>query len=409
LDYAGDIKSSIRDLSALTFAGIRTTAEWYRAAFDDVIKTAGLILWIKLEIGHFAEVASKLIFRSNSSFEDISQTLLTSRQHCQSLREIGLDFVSILDDCFGQPVSVLMGQETEELLAGIKESIETDSFTEFVQVATYTISTSIHDFQETLLTFINRFDPILHDDAGRHQVAKVAILFEAAADSLMDIFYTNGKTDGQNQAIISALEFLSNHLLPSVAHQISTRFQQSFPVLKKLENRLKASVHAMYEILAENCTEFWLPSHFEFYAKDGSLEDDANISQWLLQVLPLMTKMSQSAPAERRMLILQHLHQNILMRLTKLIDSGAIQFRLGGLEQFLLDVQFMMKAFEAFTTTEIVDHGLQVCSKALNAYKGSAALAGKPTMKSAQWYDNRIALIMVTVSKYMLDFGLPKQ
>jgi hypothetical protein len=122
-----------------------------------------------------------------------------------------------------------------------------------------------------------------------------------------------------------------------------------------------------------------------------------------------MTKMSQSAPAERRMLILQHLHQNILMRLTKLIDSGAIQFRLGGLEQFLLDVQFMMKAFEAFTTTEIVDHGLQVCSKALNAYKGSAALAGKPTMKSAQWYDNRIALIMVTVSKYMLDFGLPKQ
>jgi hypothetical protein len=30
-------------------------------------------------------------------------------------------------------------------------------------------------------------------------------------------------------------------------------------------------------------------------------------------------------------------------------------------------------------------------------------------MKSAQWYDNRIALIMVTVSKYMLDFGLPKQ
>ena len=79
------IVNSVKDLAGITFGGIRTTADCYRAAFDDVIKTCGLIVWIRLEIRTFAQAVTKLAFGGHAIFQEVSECLQVSRGQCASV------------------------------------------------------------------------------------------------------------------------------------------------------------------------------------------------------------------------------------------------------------------------------------------------------------------------------------
>lgn len=122
-------------------------------------------------------------------------------------------------------------------------------------------------------------------------------------------------------------------------------------------------------------------------------------------MLPMLAKISRDTPASSRQ---QLIGQILLTVLTKL-QSVQVIFGSFGIQQFLLDINFIISSGDVFFTEEIGNLASQICGGALKRYKKNALKAQESgedniiRLRDRSWYDERTSIL---ISHYRFDFGV---
>jgi hypothetical protein len=79
--------------------------------------------------------------------------------------------------------------------------------------------------------------------------------------------------------------------------------------------------------------------------------------------------------------------------------TSTLKFGSRGVQQYLLDIHFLLLASTPFLGTDNTQIGLAACQSALSAYKQAG---GNEELHIGQWYDD---MAQALLQRYPLDFG----
>ncbi|KAG9303570.1 hypothetical protein G9A89_018466 [Geosiphon pyriformis] len=98
LKFEGDIPKYINELSLVYFHLVKNTCDWYNAAFRDMRMASGLVKWAKEEMVHYAGMFRRQVYSMQDLDErTVHECLKINKDHCNILREVGLDLKFLLD------------------------------------------------------------------------------------------------------------------------------------------------------------------------------------------------------------------------------------------------------------------------------------------------------------------------
>ena len=166
LVFDGDLVGYISDFAELTFRLIRNTCDWYSGSFHDTTMASGFMKWLQQEIKHFTEALRRQVFSSKQDFPIIAECLLTTLDHIQELRDVGLDLTFLMDKIIYEDIInaiEIYAMECEQkinqsVLSDALESLEPD-WSAFegkglvFDIKIPRMSTSAYEFHRILTTF----------------------------------------------------------------------------------------------------------------------------------------------------------------------------------------------------------------------------------------------------------------
>ncbi|PJF17464.1 hypothetical protein PSACC_02710 [Paramicrosporidium saccamoebae] len=390
------------------------SADWYVSSFKDHTMTAGslavvsdgigFVFWVKLEINHYVNMIVKQVFKGNDiDFRLIGDCVSIARRQCSSLRSIGLDFNFYLDDQLMPHINhCLLGYQSQ-CEEKVKEALSEDDFLEDKVeaarqqsdfnahgVAGITISTV--QFYRIVVDFLNDVEPLLLDETSEVLVTRLTSLIENYATGLLQRTYSTIPATA-NLNIIANLSFISSSFLPSLTRQLEERFNRPFADAARLFARLDATIGAMERMFAEQTAKRMVPELS--LASEGNMENEADLSPWLVSLLPLYGKISRDS-GDRRTSLMPSLLECILAEMTAMIEKST-HIGSQGLQQLLLDLHFLLLASAPFLSQNESQLGVKLSAMALEKYgKGSSSL------KADNWYEGRAQELQ---RRYPIDFG----
>lgn len=229
LPYQGNVQRSVQELSQNVFAGIKSTAEWYRAAFKEPVRMSGLMFWIRLEIVEFCSVLSKLVFHGDLTVAEMAECMDDARQHCEILLEVGLNFMYLFDASMANPLGALMDRRVQLVSDAVGLAVREDQFVEFATIQGQQVAHCGRLLHEQVHGFVADFEALLKGELGEVLATRLVIIFDHFAKEVLGRFYV-AQSSIQSHALIAALEFASDELLVSIYRHISVVWACSVPV-----------------------------------------------------------------------------------------------------------------------------------------------------------------------------------
>ncbi|KAI0640292.1 hypothetical protein C8Q77DRAFT_1153163 [Trametes polyzona] len=99
ITFEGHIGSYIGDLATVVFTGIKHTADWFLASFNQNEVASSFVEWAKQQIELYAEMFRKQVFSSDVDARTIDEAIqITHIQSKKLLEEYGIDFRFLLDN-----------------------------------------------------------------------------------------------------------------------------------------------------------------------------------------------------------------------------------------------------------------------------------------------------------------------
>ncbi|KAH9854378.1 hypothetical protein C2E23DRAFT_753413 [Lenzites betulinus] len=99
ITFEGHIGAYIGDLATVVFTGIKHTADWFLASFNQNEMASSFVEWAKQQIELYGEMFRKQVFSSDVDAETIDNAIqITHLQSKKLLEEYGIDFRFLLDN-----------------------------------------------------------------------------------------------------------------------------------------------------------------------------------------------------------------------------------------------------------------------------------------------------------------------
>lgn len=408
IDSLGNSKQTVLALSDSVFANIKTTADWYRAAFNDPVRMSGLVFWARIEILELGNVLAKLLLATLKQ-EDmalVAECMALIREKAESLLEVGLNLTFILDDCFAKPLSEAMNTQIADIKATLVEGIKTDDFETFVAVNGAQVSASAGTVHDLAKQFMESFTLVVYADLSPLLADRLGSILECACKSYVERFSTMSTSSKSgsvicNPDIVSCAEFVADALFSSLYLNLSQHFERDFPSLKKLQQRLLLGIYAMYDILTETSSASWLPETWACYQDPVQLSpDNASVSQWIMQMLPQVCRLTRESPPSRRPHLLSHLVLSVINQVSQAIESGSIEFVLSGHDQFHLDFEYLR-----LVCVDLDSHRIFDSISALEARASVSSTQVAPS-RVPEWIGPKAEALYSNTAKPILNFGL---
>jgi hypothetical protein len=165
LKFNGNLPSYISDYSELTFRLIRTTCDWYSGSFHDTEMASGFMKWLQQEIKCFTVTLRRQVFSSKHEFNIMAECLMSTLDHVQELRDVGLDLTFLIDKTINEDIIKAIESYSIECNSNIELGINSDPMTllepdliifdgHFMQFENVPVlSSSCYSFYQILTTF----------------------------------------------------------------------------------------------------------------------------------------------------------------------------------------------------------------------------------------------------------------
>lgn len=231
LKFNGDLPTYISEFSELTFRLIRNTCDWYSGSFHQPEMASGFMKWLQQEIKCFTETLRRQVFSSKQDFPVIAECLLSTLDHVQELRDVGLDLTFMMDKIINEDIIKAIHNYATECNTKIVSATNTDPikalepdleifddhFMQFEKVPK--LSDSCHSLYTVLTTFGADVGILLSLTLYNTVTTALIRFFDSYFDGLNTSFNTMLSNE-QYCCLLANAIFSGRHILPKLKQQL---------------------------------------------------------------------------------------------------------------------------------------------------------------------------------------------
>ncbi|KAI8919725.1 hypothetical protein BC831DRAFT_480271 [Entophlyctis helioformis] len=419
LRFDGDIASYMSDLAEVTFRLIRNTCDWYGGSFQDATMASGFMKWVAGEITHFTDTLRRQVFDSHQAFSVIADCLMSMLNHCQQLRDVGLDLTFLLDQIVFEDIAKAIDSHFSECVEAIERAIAADPFD--------SLEPRVKFFEERGLSFAHiprmsesayHLFTVLTDFAADVGQLMSLTLYNKIVCSLSVLFrvYIEGmKTALSKELSISQycvvaanITFVIDYMLPKVKTQLVDQFERAIPELENDYTAHKDTLVTTNTKFVTQCISRLIKTDYNFakvdYTNSASILDTILPTESVLKLVLGLNKllMDMDKVLDRKAFACRVIEGLFEYMATTTVcwetDKGPRKFGFGGVQTLILDIHFLLRAAEQYITDQANQSANAVCEKALRAYFTQNKDLSVP-LKTGEWYDKRVEEAMRKFSR----------
>ncbi|KAI8055929.1 hypothetical protein BDF22DRAFT_315848 [Syncephalis plumigaleata] len=191
-------------------------------------------------------------------------------------------------------------------------------------------------------------------------------------------------------------------------------FHRPTPELQSLRNRLGGFPSTLQEVLCVKKASILLRKVYPFETIDYSqMEPDEQFGKPTKEICHLVHGLHKMALEIRRHpLALDAVMANVLEEFFRGIGDASFwekdkeprRFGYAGVQQFVLDIHFLLKVCDAYVSDTAASAGNMVCERALRLYF-SQNKHSKRTLQTGDWYDAHVTEAIQGSGKEIRRFG----
>ncbi|KAL2919873.1 exocyst complex component exo84 [Polyrhizophydium stewartii] len=411
LKFDGDIAAYMNDLAEITFRLIRNTCDWYGGSFRDTTMASGFMKWVTGEITHFTDTLRRQVFDSHQRFSVIADCLMSTLDHCQQLRDVGLDLTFLLDKIVLADIANAIETHSQSCEETIAAAVRNDKFeavaprTEFFDERNLSFDIPIPRMSESAYQLFK----VLTDFASDVGVLMSMTLYNKIVSSLSSMFSvfintTHSALDKdltitQYCVILTNATFVIDHMLPKVKSQLQEQFERPIPELEEDCARHKQTLEAIRAKFVSQCVSRIAKLEYNFgkvdYTNSAAILDTMLPTDAVLKLVLALNKLvaDMDRVLDRKDLVGRVLEQffgNISTSPSSWeTDKGPRKFGFGGVQTLVLDIHFCLRAAEVYITEPANEAANAVCEKALRTYFSQNKDLSVP-LRTGEWYDKRV-------------------
>ncbi|KAJ3255507.1 exocyst complex component exo84 [Boothiomyces macroporosus] len=327
LYFNGDIVSFVVDYSEVFFRLIRNTCEWFSVSFHNPGMASGFMKWIQKELHFFTSMF---------------------RKHMHS---IGMDLSTIFENLINDDLAFAIDAHAQKCDEAIFQCVQRDTFEEITDNTIFqdtnitfgveipVMSSSAYDFYSILTSFGSDIGFLLNFSLYNTIVTALGKFFKTFIDGLL-VQSENLFTIEQYLKILVNSQFIADHVYPITKAQLMERFDRTIPELDSLQTDMQEKYNFVKMDYAAN-------------------------AQLLDSVIPSETMISYCKMLKRK-------------------------FGFGGVQMFVLDINFLLKVFENEITDESNELANSLCERALRLYFQQNKDLATPLKVNAANADGRV-------------------
>ncbi|KAI8907175.1 hypothetical protein EDD86DRAFT_227746 [Gorgonomyces haynaldii] len=409
LVFDGDLVGYISEFAELTFRLIRNTCDWYGGSFHDTPMASGFMKWLQQEIKYFTETLRKQVFTSKQEFPVIAECLLTTLDHIQELRDVGLDLTFLMDTIIYQDIVNAIDVYSLECEQKIVEHGQKDPLASLppdaqvfetkgmsFEVSVPKLGKSAYDFHTVLTTFGADVGILLSLQLYNKVVGSLLKFFKSYFDCMSN-HLKQDKTHGQYcTALVNAI-FVTEHMLPKTKMQLLDRFEREIPEMDEQQHTFHREIDVLRGVYYDNTLKCMFKV-YEFaktdYSSSASVLDNQSSSDGALQLGFMLDQiLSEIDPILDQKLTLSKILDKYMEYMATdqcwETPKGQRKFGFGGVQTFVLDMHFLLRICDNYITESTNQLANELCAKAIKVYFLQNKDLGAP-LKTGEWYDKRV-------------------
>ena len=231
LKYTGDLPEYISGFTELTFKLMKNTCEWYSAAFSEPEMASGFMKWLQKELLLFTETLRRQVFASKQEFTVIAECLLTTLEHVQELRDVGLDITFMMDQIINKDILDAIETYSDECCRNVNYGVINDNLDplepniqimdgEFLQFDKIPkLSSSCYCLYIILTTFGSDIGILLSLAIYNKVVGALSKFFDGYFNGLEKLLAKN-LTNQQHCVLLADSVFAATQLVPKIKLQL---------------------------------------------------------------------------------------------------------------------------------------------------------------------------------------------
>ncbi|KAI9597241.1 Cullin repeat-like-containing domain protein [Syncephalis fuscata] len=397
------IRERTRNLTVMLFTLIKHSCSWYNQLFQDTSTASEFMKWVQLEMDFFAEKFRRRVFFDQQPFDVIAECIKCALTECAKLQDIGLDISFLLEQLLvknlSEAIELYEKVCTDTLTRSLLEDrfrmtgVEVDGSTA-VQLTSSTakLYKLINDFSRdmSLLSSVPIYNTV---------VSSISTIIERYLKHMLATCEELELDDQQRFGVLADAGFVQEYFLPRIIAQVSKMFHRPAPELQSLRNRLGGFPSTLQEVLCVRKAAMLLRKAYPFASVDYSqMEPDDNFGKPTKDIHQLIHSLHKMALEIRRHpLAMDAVMANVLEEFFRGIGDTAFwetdkeprKFGYAGVQQFVLDIHFLLKVCDAYISDTAASAGNVVCERALRLYFAQNRHS-KRTLQTGDWYDTHV-------------------
>ncbi|KAJ5077700.1 exocyst complex component 8 [Anaeramoeba ignava] len=434
IQFEGDLLIYVSELSKRVFVALRQTCEDFRSSFVFKPTFSSLIIWLTQEIERLISILYRQLHHTNNFQIIIECVGIVNRYHHLTLQNIGIDISFLFPQYFFPLIatslsgyvdrikntfSKLVAEEqwvSKELILQRKEANvlqQTNEKRNTSEIPSNTptsviikLSHSAREFYTYINNFVADVSEIVSIELYSHVINSVVELFNFYISLLNKKMFQYISSD-----IRDAITIISNSLniFSDLLPRVIDRFEH---LLKRPANQLNALIHQlsqkhyqMIESFSQHFARVLVSSDSfrelmatNYYAKTVDLESavpSKTITDAMIAIFSLPTKFERSNLSIE---MIDEIVSLCIYEITEIYANEAkdwekfkhIVFYEGGLQQIVLDMQFIRRCSRFLDNKKILENITQVTKSAIISYCKMNKTDPQSVLQPEIWFSSRL-------------------
>eukprot|EP01083_Nonionella_stella_P244852 851752_1 len=439
IKFQGDMSVYISDLSHVHKLQIEKASLDFRSLFYNNQMMSGFIVWAVDEIKHYGEIFQRQVFQTDTPHEKIGECLKHSFQMCKSLEGSGLQVQYVLEKMFFHSLQDILKNSYKTIHSQLESELENEEWTStdmFVHTKVKkdkrgTVRDSknikVTSSAKALYNIIHRFIAALRQLLPQGLAGSLfKNLYASVTQGMLRLFEfyllrltsTTKKrhlSEAQSLSVIANVFYLQEDLLARVIAHFARVFGRKLGELDTFRAKAERLYIVQRQFFSQKFAPNWVSSILtwedappEIYSRAVIDEANASPSPQFLRLYKHMSGLRSTIINSINEKSVKPIISRSILEVLNILSESSCWENLGdssaatkpsfsvghgGLQQFALDVRFLVHALRAYRSAEVEAQAAQLIQLAVDSYcrETSQSPTSSDILFDSGWFSSRIS------------------
>ena len=405
LKFRGDIVLYIEELSRVIFESISVVSEYFVETFPEKSLTSRLISWASEEVQLFARIFCRQVL-SSDDFSAIREALQIAHRDCRSLETSGMSLKFVFDKALQPSLSAVLKVHIGRIEFAVTNRMQEDDWT----LSTFQLSSFFGSF--TKLDDTIKLESMKLSESGRQLLVSLdSLVAVCRAFASMDVFavlvsslqnllerfvkkavkyVTPVLKDHQVFGCFATTYFVTGIAARVVIAELASIFHRPFAELERHRRSLCDSLEDVRSQWAKRRAASLLRSDLNLTCskyQESLVRNVVGPTQKVHRFVVFMDDFGQAIGDSMSAEIRKRTVGAICLEISNLLDSDVLPIYSGefnptaaGVQQFVLDMEFMRTVFVSMSTKNRFSNAIARFKAAAEEYLGHSVEVWPPSM-----------------------------